>query len=80
MPFMQICRYLIYYHKALQKFRKMMRLIEGSICTSKIAFSRKSLQKKIENFLRFIDTVEPLYSTIGGVHEMRSCYRRIVVK
>ena len=25
-------------------------------------------------------TVEPLYSTIGGVHEMRSCYRRIVVK
>ena len=24
-------------------------------------------------------TVEPLYSTIGGVHEMRSCYRRIVV-
>ena len=26
------------------------------------------------------DTVEPLYSTIGGVHEMRSCYRRIVVK
>ena len=25
-------------------------------------------------------TVEPLYSMIGGVHEMRSCYRRIVVK
>ena len=25
-------------------------------------------------------TVEPLYSTIGGVHEMRSCYRRIVLK
>ena len=25
-------------------------------------------------------TVELLYSTIGGVHEMRSCYRRIVVK
>ena len=26
------------------------------------------------------NTVEPLYSTIGGVHEMRSCYRRILVK
>ena len=25
-------------------------------------------------------TVEHLYSTIGGVHEMRSCYRRIMVK
>ena len=25
-------------------------------------------------------TVEPLYSTIGGVHEMQWCYRRIVVK
>ena len=25
-------------------------------------------------------TVKPLYSTIVGVHEMRSCYRRIVVK
>ena len=35
-----------------------------------------------EQFLcpHFIHTVEPLYSTIGGVHEMRSCYRRIVVK
>ena len=28
----------------------------------------------------YIYTVEPLYSTIGGVHEIRSCYRRIVVK
>ena len=26
------------------------------------------------------DTIEPLYSTISGVHEMRLCYRRIVVK
>ena len=28
----------------------------------------------------YYNTVEPLYSTIGGVHVMRSCYRRIVVK
>ena len=28
----------------------------------------------------YFHTVETLYSTIGGVHEMRSCYRRIMVK
>ena len=34
----------------------------------------------IESTFDVANTVEPLYSTIGGVPEMRSCYRRIVVK
>ena len=34
----------------------------------------------IFKFITSEATVELLYSTIGGVHEMRSCYRRIVVK
>ena len=34
----------------------------------------------VHAFWTFHSTVETLYSTIRGVHEMRSCYRRIMVK
>ena len=47
---------------------------------SQIYNANKGNNELMGQAMNLADTVEPLYSTISGVHEMRSCYRRIVVK